>query len=413
MRKILIAGNGIAAASALKMLLPAPNIHITVISPVFYPASYKPFFPFVSCGKLDTYETFLVQPEDYSRENITFKPGVKIQKLLAKKRIAYLSDGEEIDFDAALIATGSSVYIPEKFEKGTQRYRNLFTQDTIEEALNIRGLIEEGAKSCVVVGAGRTGVSVANAFASSGVSVSLLEKEKQILPNIIDGDLSVSILEKLEEKGVSIVTGASIEKVLASDRFIESIVLKDKTRIPCQIVIIATGSIPNIDFLEGNFTHAAGLIPNQYLETQEPGIFVAGDVVQFLDFNGKRKLQKLAINAWGQGEIAAKNILGEGVNCPLSFSGKYMQIDDIYAGYFGERDGTDYFDLSLDNNIIRFTFEGLKTTGMQFLSTTEKITELAESALNKFQTKSIPDEIKKQISSGFPAFNWHQKLFDY
>ncbi len=413
MKKILIAGNGVASASALKVLLHEKEIHITVISPEFYPASYKPLFPLISCGKLESYETFLLQPEDYSGENITFLPGVRIEKLSASKRVAYLSDGEEVEFDTALIATGSRVYIPEKFEKGNQRYRNVFTLDTIEEALDLKALIEEGAKNCVVIGAGRTGVNLTNVLANKGINVSLFEKENQILPGLLDNDLSTFISEKLQEKGASVITHPKIKKISAADKFVESISLEDGTRIPCHLVIIATETIPNIEFLEGDFTFAKGLIPNEYLETQESGIYAAGDVVQFLDFNGKRKIQKLAVNAWRQGEIAARNILGERVKCPLSFTGKYVKIDNIFAGYFGERDGTDYFDFSTKNNIVRFTLEGLKITGLQFLGTVEKITELARTGLNRFDTKFIPDEIKKQTTLGFPVFNWHQKLFDF
>lgn len=413
MKKILVAGNGVAAASALKKLVASRDAYITIISPGFYPASYKPLFPLISSGKLENYETFLLEPKEYSSQNINFRPGQRIEKLFADKRLALLSTDEEIEFDAAIIATGFRALIPEKFEKAFQECRNIFVLDNLEDALNIKALIEEGAKNLIIVGAGRTGVSLANAFTDRKLNVYLIEKEYQVLPCLIDKDMALPIEEKLQEKGVSILTQTKVEEVIASDRFIESIRLHDGTKVPCHMVIIASGSKANVDLLEGNFTIATGLIVNQNLETQEPGIFAAGDVVQISDFNGKRNIHKLAVNAWLQGEIAARNVTGEKVICPVSFAGKYVEIDGYYVGYIGERVGTDYYNFSFENNFVRFTIEGLRVTGIQFSGIIEKIADLANAGIQKIGSRKIPEEIKYQVTSGFSIFQWHKKFFEF
>jgi len=87
--------------------------------------------------------------------------------------------------------------------------------------------------------------------------------------------------------------------------------------VPCDAVVLATGVVPNTEFLEGGGPDLADGIPvGTGMETSSPGVFAAGDVIRFRTVTGKTAPGQLILNARLQAEVAARNIAGERVTCP-------------------------------------------------------------------------------------------------
>lgn len=71
------------------------------------------------------------------------------------------------------------------------------------------------------------------------------------------------------------VTGSKVNE----NGEISSILLSDGTEVPCDVVLVAAGVRPKVDFLEGsNIKIGRGIEVNEYLETSIPDIYAAGDV---------------------------------------------------------------------------------------------------------------------------------------
>jgi len=73
-------------------------------------------------------------------------------------------------------------------------------------------LIDEQPKRLAVIGAGASGTEVASAFGRLGTEVILLEALDQILP-LEDKEIAKACAREIAKQNVSIVTGASVEKV--------------------------------------------------------------------------------------------------------------------------------------------------------------------------------------------------------
>ena len=73
-----------------------------------------------------------------------------------------------------------------------------------------------------------------------------------------------------------------------------------------------TGVKPNIEFLEGSAVETEwGVVVDDYLLTNIPDIYAAGDVAEAKDrITGERYVHSIFPNAVAQGQVAAYNLLG-------------------------------------------------------------------------------------------------------
>jgi NAD(P)H-nitrite reductase large subunit len=122
-----------------------------------------------------------------------------------------------------------------------------------------------------------------------------------------------SIVEKtIKENGTEILFNDEVIKFNGSNRKVNQVLLKSHHTISCDLVIVIIGIRPNIDFLKDSMiTHDGGVFVDQYLRTNIPNVYAAGDVAQVPD----PLFQKPTLHpTWGyakeQGEIAAYNMAG-------------------------------------------------------------------------------------------------------
>src|SRR5690606_24472846 len=114
-----------------------------------------------------------------------------------------LGDGSttEVTFDNVIIATGSKV----KLLPGTELSDNVVTY---EEQILTRDLPE----SIVIVGAGAIGMEFGYVLKNYGVDVTIVEFLDRALPNE-DADVSKEIAKAYKKLGITIKTGAAVQKI--------------------------------------------------------------------------------------------------------------------------------------------------------------------------------------------------------
>ncbi|WP_219317682.1 FAD-dependent oxidoreductase [Methanobrevibacter gottschalkii] len=148
------------------------------------------------------------------------------------------NDGiRSIEAEQFVINTGSAPVIP-KID-GLTESQNVYVAETIMD-------LEELPSSLTVVGGGYIGLEFASMYANFGSRVTIIQRGNIFLPKE-DEDISESIREVLEAKGVQIITGAKTTKIqdgsLYYDANGESHVLKGDA------ILLATGCMPNTDGL--------------------------------------------------------------------------------------------------------------------------------------------------------------------
>lgn len=209
-----------------------------------------------------------------------------------------LNDGgtEEVTFDNAIIATGSST----RLVPGTSLSENVVTYEKLI-------MTRELPKSIVIAGAGAIGMEFGYVMKNYGVDVTIVEFLPRALPNE-DADSSKEIEKAFKKLGVKILTGTKVESITDDGSQVTVSVSKDgkSEELKAEKVLQAIGFAPNV---EGYGLDKAGVALTDrkaigitdYMQTSVPHIYAIGDVT------GKLMLAHVAE---AMGVVAAETIAG-------------------------------------------------------------------------------------------------------
>ncbi|MGH2500479.1 MAG: mercury(II) reductase [Candidatus Limnocylindria bacterium] len=204
------------------------------------------------------------------------------------------AEGERYRARAFLIATGSRPAVPPVTGLDAAGFW------TSREALTAEELPED----LVVIGAGPTGLELAQAFLRFGSRVTVLGRAAHLLPRF--EPLVADELERaLTDEGMAIRTSAAAAAVRTEGgRKVVTAEVDGETReFVCDQILVASGVRPNTEGLgleaAGVAVDARGFVrTDERLATTTPGIFAAGDVA------GHAFLETLAAK---EGAVAAEN----------------------------------------------------------------------------------------------------------
>jgi dihydrolipoamide dehydrogenase len=201
---------------------------------------------------------------------------------------------ETIEFDAALVSTGSRPRIPDWCVPDGDRI--LTTRDCYPPKV-----IPE---SVTVIGSGVTGVEFVHMFSSFGSKVTLVVSRQQVLPGK-DPEVAAVLEHEFMRRGVKLVMGARAESIERTD---DGVIVRtdDGRTVTSSHAVLAIGSIPNtedVGFAEaGVAVDDWGFVPiNQHCVTNVPHIYAAGDI------SGKLPLSSVASM---QGRKVAEHVMG-------------------------------------------------------------------------------------------------------
>lgn len=219
------------------------------------------------------------------------------------KNDVQLDQGEVIRGENILIATGS---VPARPPIPGLDLPNVVTSDELLDDPHFTQA-DSLAKEILIIGGGVIGVEFASVFSSFGCHVTIVEAMERILPTM-DREISQSLNMVLKKRGVSIHTGAMVEKLEQDENgLVCHFTEKGKAQaVPAQQVLVAIGRRPNTQglFAEG-FEVACErgrIITDENFRTSVDSIYAIGDVTS--------KIQ-LAHMASAQGICAVHTIAGQ------------------------------------------------------------------------------------------------------
>ena len=222
-------------------------------------------------------------------------------KLVAKGKLSVTKDGktEELTAKHIIIATGARARDLPNLKADGKRvwtYRHAMTPPEMPTKL-------------LVVGSGAIGIEFASFYNDMGADVTVVEMMDRIVP-VEDADVSAFLEKAVKKQGMTVMTGAKIEKIAASDKGVTATIKgkdgKDVT-VEYSHVIVAIGIVPNVENLG---LEDVGIEPDQryhiktdaYGRTNVDGMWAIGDVTA---------PPWLAHKASHEGVIAAEAIAGK------------------------------------------------------------------------------------------------------
>lgn len=250
-----------------------------------------------------------MRPPDYARRmNATILTGVAAVQVDPKARTVKLSNRKTLKYDTLLVASGSSaVILP---IPGTN-LRGVYPCITRNDAVNIDTAIPR-VRQAAVIGAGLIGIQAVDALAKRKRKVAVIEMMPHVMPAMVDPTGAKLFEDLLREQGHSVHTGVRATEILGRAGRVTGLKLENGEVVPCQLLVMAAGVRPNLEFLEGTrIQKRQGLLVDAHQQTSLKGIYAAGDVAETTDMlSGQRVVIAIWPEALNQGRIAGLNMAG-------------------------------------------------------------------------------------------------------
>jgi len=136
----------------------------------------------------------------------------------------------------------------------------------------------------LVIGSGAIGIEFASFYKDMGAEVTVVEMMDRIVP-VEDADVSAFLEKALTKQGMTILTGAKLEELKATDKGVSArIVAKDGKAVPSDYshCIVAIGIVPNTEKIGlealGVETDRGHIKTDGLCRTNVPGLWAIGDV---------------------------------------------------------------------------------------------------------------------------------------
>jgi len=197
-------------------------------------------------------------------------------------------EGEELEYDRLVLATGSRPSIPPLDGLADSGY---WTNEDATETLEV-------PRRLLVLGGGPVGCELAQFFQRVGSQVTLVQNATRLLSRV-DADAAALVDEALREDGVDVRLGVQAVRV----RDGKALVLGDDSEIPFDRILIATGRRANVDGVEplGLTISRRGIEVDEHMRAAE-NIWAIGDVTGIAPFThvGKYHARIAAYNVAGR-----------------------------------------------------------------------------------------------------------------
>ena len=307
--KYLIVGNSIAGISAAEAIRAIDGEgDCTIVTSQSSSIYSRPMLTHLVAGELGENNILFRRDDFYDRLNLRVIDGQKVISIDPEKMSAKTDAGLTVTFAKALITTGSRA---RKLNVDGMDSEGVFFFHTVEDARQILEKSSSG-QSAVIIGAGLIGIRAAYALEARGLEVTVVEMLDRIMPTIMDKTGSDILAQALREGNSKVVLNTAVEKVLTENGRVKGVLTSNGDQIPYDLLLVTAGVQPNVELVDGSGIEVnRGIVVDQNLQTGKPGIYAAGDVVEFSDrVTGRMTINANWPNASIQGCVAGANMAG-------------------------------------------------------------------------------------------------------
>jgi 3-phenylpropionate/trans-cinnamate dioxygenase ferredoxin reductase component len=307
MRRIVIVGGSLAghrAAQALRDL--GYDGEVTVIGS----ECHRPYDRFPLSKAFLTRHTDRAGLElDGGSSEVVWRLGATATKLDLVGRQVILGDRTALGFDGLVVASGAR---PRDVEL-VERVRGAFVLRTVEDAEELRSVLESRARRVVVVGGGLIGAEVAATAAAGGHHTTMIDPSDLPTARAVGGPVAEHLQRLHRAAGVHVLRRTRVRELDVRSGAIAGVVLEGGCRLPADVVVMATGTTPNVEWLQGSgLDVSGGLRCGPTLHAQGSDRVVgAGDVVRAPQelLGGESSRVEHWASTLGHADLAAANLL--------------------------------------------------------------------------------------------------------
>ena len=276
--KLVIIGNGMVGYKFCEKLIAKSHpgkFQVTIFGEETRPAYDRVHLSEYFSGK--SADDLVMAPASwYAENNITLHLGDPIQHIDRVNKKVRSFHGIETSFDALILATGSSAFVPSI--PGVEK-EGVFIYRTIED-LEMMAAYAKKAKTGAVIGGGLLGLEAAKALIDLGITdTHVIEFAPRLMPRQIDDAGSAILKNKLQSLGLRIHTNKNTTAIEGED-CIKAMQFSDETCIDVDMLVISAGIKPRDELAKDCSLEVGprgGIVVNEKLQTSDPSIYAIGE----------------------------------------------------------------------------------------------------------------------------------------
>jgi NAD(P)H-nitrite reductase large subunit len=309
-KKYVIIGNGVAGTTAAETLRkndPNCSIHLFTNEP--YPLYNRVSLPRFLQGVIQEQKVMIRDLAWHEQRNIQLVTETLVTSIHTDERVVVTDKGQHYPYDALLVATGGwakPLQVPGA--AGTQHIYNFVTLDDTKTI--IARMLE--SRTALAFGGSFISYELCDGFAMRKLDTVWLMRGPYWLRNCLDSD-GGEVVDNIAKKfGVEVIHGDEIETVIPKNGVPSYVKTKKGRQIQADMIGVGLGISLNTKILDGTPVEVRrGVVVNEYLETNVPGIYAAGDIAEFFDRTiNRHHTMGTWDNALAHGKIAGINMAG-------------------------------------------------------------------------------------------------------
>jgi len=244
----------------------------------------------------------------YEEASVAVRLGATAISIDRAAKTIRLNDGGVLPYDKLILATGARARplpVPGADLKGVYALRTAVHAEQLKAELG-------PGRRVMIVGGGYVGLEVAASARALGAEVTVIEREPRLLARVAGEALSGFFHTYHGARGVRFVLGGSVAAIEGEGGRASAVVLDHGERLPCDVVLIGVGAIPNQELaLDAGLPCQDGVIVDLRAKTEDPDIYAIGDLTRRpLPLYGRSFRLESVPNALEQAKQAAADITG-------------------------------------------------------------------------------------------------------
>lgn len=312
----LILGGGPAGTIAAETIRQHDTVgSIGIVTEELHRLYSRVLLPSLLDGTLTREKLFLRRQEIYRAKRITLRTGEGVTGLDVERRRVTLAGGGELGYGKLLIATGGkprSWNVPGAHLRGIYLLRTIEDAEAIIRRMEELGRLPEDKRHAVLVGGGFISLEFLEALKKYRIATTILVREPFYWANLWDQTSGRIIQDSLAERGILVLPNEEVDEVVG-DGWVREVRTRSGKTFRGGMIGVGIGIHSSCDFLRACPVGVErGILTNEYLETNTPHVWAAGDIAEFTDvLLGEQHLLGNWSNASAQGRIAGLNMVGK------------------------------------------------------------------------------------------------------
>jgi len=307
-RRVVVVGYGMAGARLADEIRrrdpEGKRVALTVLGQERHAAYNRVLLSSVVAGSM-TPDSVRLHDADWAQKHaVDLRLGATVSAVDRARRVVVLDDGEEVGYDALVLATGSRPWVPPteglldpdgSLAPGVVAFRSLDDCESIIAA-------GRPGTPVAVLGGGLLGLEAARGLAGRGCLVTVVHPVGHLMERQLDAGAGRVLARSLSALGIEFRLGTLATKYLAGD----SLALDDGSQVPAELVVVSAGVRAETDLASAaGITVDRGIVVDDALRTSDPRVHALGDCAQH-----PGTVSGLVQPAWEQATVLADRLTG-------------------------------------------------------------------------------------------------------